>query len=226
MANTNTPYIAKNAAPLLNPTVATVFTQLPSPIATVQLTQTPRTAYIRYAGYAQIGAGTSNNINIINVAVRASGRMTFGAAGSYTPSIVIAAPGSSVAPLPTATTNATIGTINPLAATAAGQGLWTLSANLLWDPNSGLIAGSASGYEATLVNGAATETLTGATAITPLSGYVIVPPLSTLATTQAQNTAQINNGGELAIFFACTGLFSASNAANVSYLDDFEVEVL
>lgn len=224
MANTNTPYIAKNAAPLVNPTVATVFQQAPSPIATVQITQIPRSAYVRYAGYAQIGAGTSNNINLVNFQVRASGRVTFGVAGSFTPSIAIAAAGSSVAPLPTSATNVVLASLAPITATGAGTGLWSMSLNLTWDPNSGIIVGSYNGVQGTTVSGASAGGIVAPTSVTPATGYVITPPLSTLATTPAQNTAQINNGGELALFFVQTGLFSASNATNVAYQDVLQTE--
>ena len=224
MANTNTPYVAKNAGQLVNPTTATVFQTLPSANAIVASTQVLKPAYAAYKGYAQTGSGTANNINTVNIAIRAIGQCTYGAAGNYTPSLVIYPMGTR---LPALTiTPITLGAIAPQAASAAGTGTYFLAANLLWSPTAGLISGTVNGYQTVLVNGVATTLLTSVVAITPQQGFIVVPPLATLPTTAAQAAAQINNGGEAVLFIGVAGIFSTSNANNLASLDGLTLEGL
>jgi hypothetical protein len=226
MANSDSTYIARNAAPLVNPTSATIFSGTISPIATVASTQVVKSAFVRYAGYLQGGAGTSNNINLVRISVRAAGRIVFGAAGSFTPSIAIGTAGTTVAPLPTSSAINILGSLTPLAASGAGVGMFDITINLDWDPNSGLIAPTVTGTESTLVAGTGAMSLTANAAGNVQTGYVGVAPLTTLPTTAAAAAAQVNNGGEVSLFFLCTGLFSATNANNLAYLDAMAVEVL
>src|SRR3569833_1386080 len=161
MANTNTPYIAKNAAALTNPTALSIFTQTASPIATVASTQVLKSAFVKYNGFSQYGAGYSDNINLVHILVKAAGRVTGGTSTNWTPSIQIA---SSI------------------------------------------------------------PSTTAATAITPVTGYTATPTTSAQSSSTA--VAIPAPTGELVLFFAAGGLFSASNADNVAYLDLFQVEEL
>jgi hypothetical protein len=226
MANTNTPYIAKAAGPLANPTSATLFLQLPSPIATVAATQVLKVAYATYRGYNQYGTGISNPIDLVRINVKASGRATYGAAGNHTPTLVIAGFGAVTpsAPFLPATSVSTIGGLTAQAASAAGTGEWTITADLTWNPATGVISGSFSGQETVLVAGAASTTLTASTAITPLTGYIAPQTVS-----NQSNTVPIAipaPTGELALLFAVTSIFSASNASNVAVQDMLQTEEL
>jgi hypothetical protein len=223
MANTNSPYIAKAAGPLTNPVTGTLFLQLPSPIATVASTQVLKVAYATYHGYNQTGTGVSNSIDLVRLNVRASGRATYGTAGNFTPTLVLAALGTGPNFLAGSSTN-TIGALTPQAASAAGTGEWTISADLTWNPNTGVISGSYSGQETVLVAGVATTTLTAATAITPLTGYLTTQAVSTQSNTTP--VAIPAPTAELALFFAASALFSATNAGNVATQDMLQTEAL
>lgn len=218
MANANTPYIAKAAQPLINPTTATIFPVMTSPIATVAATQVAKSAFVKYSGFDQFGSGVSNNINTLTIAIRASGRVTGGTTTNFTPTIYIA-PLNAAVPSLTVGSNTVLGALSAIAFNTA-SGNWKMSIEITWDLISGQINGLTTGYGG---SGGA-QTTTASTAITPLTGYVGVQPLSTLPTTVAANNAQINNGGEVALTFAVGGLFSASNANNIAYLDNFAIE--
>jgi len=219
MAGTNTPYIAKAAAPLVNPiTTLQVFTQNPSPIATVAATQVLQSAYVKYNGYSQYGEGVSNNIDLIHIKVTAAGRATGGTTTNWTPSIQISAPGAGV-PSTTGASN-TLVAAGTATAYNSVTGNWLLVAELLWDPTSGQINGLKSGFGG---SGGA-ETVTASAAITPLTGYTLTP-----ATSIQSNTTPVTipaATGELVLYFAAGGLFSATNAGNIAYLDLFQVEAL
>lgn len=223
MANTNSPYIAKAAGPLANPVAGTLFLQLPSPIATVASTQVLKVAYATCHGYNQTGTGVSNSIDLVRINVRASGRATYGAAGNFTPTLVIGAVGTTQLFLP-ATSTSTIGALTVQAASAAGTGVWTISADLTWDPNTGTISGSYSGQETVLVAGTATTTLTASTAITPLTGYLTAQDVATQSYTTPVTIPAPT--GEVALFFAVSGIFSATNANNVAIQDMLQTEAL
>ena len=110
MANTNTPYIAKSAAPLVNPiTTLVVFQQNPSPIATVSATQVAKAAYVKYNGFSQYGEGVSNNVDLVRIKVTAAGRATGGTTVNWTPSIQMSAAGAGV-PSTSSASNTTIAT--------------------------------------------------------------------------------------------------------------------
>lgn len=218
MAGTNTPYIAKAAAPLTNPTSLTVFTQLPSPIATVAATQVLKSAYVVYKGYSQYLEGVSNNVDLVRIKITAAGRATGGTTTNFTPSIQISAAGASI-PSTTATSNTTIASGTATAFNSA-SGNWTLSAELLWDPVSGQINGLVNGYGG---SGGA-QTITAPAAITPQTGYIQPATVS-----NQSNTVPVTipaPTGELVLYFAAGGIFSATNANNIAYLDLFQAEVL
>lgn len=218
MAGTNSPYIAKAAAPLTNPTALTVFQQIPSTVATIAATQVAKSAYVVYKGYSQIGSGVSNNVDLIRIEVMAAGRATGGTTTNWTPSIQISAAGATF-PSTTATSNTTLFT-NTAAAFNTASGNWFVKVELLWDPVSGQINGIGSGY----AGSGGTMTNTAAAAITPQTGYTAVA-----ANTTQSNTVPVTipaTTGELVLYFAAGGLFSATNANNIAYLDAFSVEVL
>jgi hypothetical protein len=218
MANTNTPYIAKAAASLVNPiTTAVVFQQLTSPIATVAATQVAKAVFVKYNGYSQYGEGVSNNIDLVHIKVTAAGRATGGTTVNFTPSLLISPAGSTIPSL-TLASNTTIFSPTAMAFNSA-SGNWVITAELLWDPISGQINGLSSGY-----GGATTQTTTAVTAITPLTGYTVTAPVSSQSNTTAITIPAPT--GELVLYFGVAGLFSATNAGNVAYLDLFQVEEL
>jgi hypothetical protein len=216
MAGSNNPYIAKAAGPLTNPTAATLFTQAVSPIATVASTQVLKVAYATYRGYNLGGVGYSNAWDLVRFECRASGRATYGAAGNFTPTINIGNVGTTNNFL-AATAVTPIGSLTPQAASAAGTGVWTVLADLTWDPNTGVISGTIGGQQTVLVAGVATTTLTATTAITPIQGYTAAQVVSLQSNTTPVAIPAAT--GEGVLFFAVTGLFSASNAANVAVQD-------
>lgn len=219
MAGTNTPYIAKAAQPLTNPTALSVFTQVPSPIATVAATQVLKPAFIAYKGYSQVGEGVSNNVDLIRIRVTAAGRATGGTTTNWTPSIQISAAATNGIPSTTAASNTTIATGTATAYNSV-TGNWLLTVELLWDPTSGQINGLLSGYGG---SGGAQTTTTSA-AITPQTGYTATAPTSVQSNTTAVTIPAPT--GELVLYFAAGGLFSATNANNVAFLDNFSAEVL
>lgn len=212
MANTNTPYIAKNAAPLTNPVAATVFLQTSSPIATVAATQVAKPAFVAYRAYATFGAGTSNNQGVVNFNLMAKGRVTGGTTTNFTPALQISVANAAI-PSTTAASNTTICTATAIPFNSA-SGSWRIVASLEWDQTSGGITGTFSAYGGV---GGVAPTLTAAAAVTPVTGYAVVTPVSTVTGTYSS--------GEIALMFDVTGLFSASNANNIAYLDEFSVEV-
>jgi len=218
MAGSDSPYIAKSAAPLINPTALTVFQQNVSPIATIAATQPARAAYVVYKGYSQVGEGVSNNIDLIRILVSACGRATGGTTTNFTPSIQISAPGATF-PSATATSNTTLFS-NTAAAFNSASGNWVVKVELLWDPVSGQINGVGSGYGGS----GGTMTNTAGAAITPQTGYTATPSNTTQSNTVPVAIPAAT--GELVLYFAAGGLFSASNANNIAYLDAFSVEVL
>lgn len=218
MAGMDTPYIAKAAQSLTNPTALTVFTQLPSPIATVAATQVLKSAYVVYKGYSQIGEGVSNNVDLIRILVQAAGRATGGATTNFTPSIQISSATATI-PSTTATANTTLFSLTPTAFNTA-SGNWVIKTELLWDPVSGQINGLGSGY----AGSGGTMTNTAAAAITPQTGYTAIAPVSVLS--NITPVAIPAPTGELVLYFAAGGLFSVSNANNIAYLDSFYAEVL
>lgn len=220
MGSANSSYIAKAANPLTNPTAATIFQVIPSPIATVASTQVAKAAFTKFSGFIQYGSGVSNNIDSMNFVIRASGRATGGTTTNWTPTLYIGQVGLNAAyPSLTVASNNVVGALTAMAFNSV-SGNWKLTADLNWDLVSGQINGTISGFGGS----GGTQTTTASTAITPLTGYIGVQPLSTLPTTAAAAAAQINNGGEVPLLFSIGGLFSATNANNIAYLDAFECE--
>jgi len=218
MANTNTPYIAKPAASLVNPiTTAVVFQQTASPIATVSATQTAKAVFVKYNGYSQTGVGVSNNVDLVHILVKAAGRAVGGTTVNFTPSLLIAPAGGTGISL-TLASNTTIFSPTAMAFNSA-NGNWVIKAELLWDPISGQINGLSSGY-----GGATTQTTTATAAITPLTGYTLTAAPSTQSYTTAVTIPAPT--GELFLYFGVAGLFSTTNAGNIAYLDLLQVEEL
>lgn len=219
MANTNTPYIAKPAASLVNPiTTAVVFQKVASPIATVAATQTAQACFVKYNGYSQYGVGLSNNVDLVRIKVTAAGRAVGGTTVNFTPSLLIAPATANTGISLTLATNTTIFSPTAMAFNSA-NGNWVITCELLWDPTSGQINGISSGY-----GGATTQTTTAATAITPLTGYTLTAATSTQSYTTAVTIPAAT--GEIFFFFGVAGLFSTTNAGNIAYLDLLQVEEL
>jgi hypothetical protein len=214
MANTNTPYIAKAAAPLTNPTTATIFTQAPNPLATIAATQATQAAYVKFECWAAsnaagTAAGVSNFQNYVPFIVRAGGRVTGATTTNFTPTLYFGrALGTNNVP------GTGVTAIGSLTATAfnTASGNWYMSATLLWDPVSGQINGTYTGFAGS--GGAMTNT--AATAITPITGQSIAFP--------ATSVASAFSTGDLQLFFSVGGVFSASATGNLAFLDMFEVE--
>lgn len=203
MSNTNTPYVAKQAATLVNPTSLTVFSQL----VLNQLATAPiYSAYVQYNVFNNSVSATTQtataygahfeNVNAAWFKIRAFGRVTGGTTTNWTPTLQF---GRST----TAGTNTTMGSLTARAFNTV-SGLWYLTAELAWDVTSGQISGTISG-----LNGS-TAAIDAAALVTPVTGQ-----------TAAVLNAQSNVG---AFFFSVGGLFSGTNANNMATLDGFEVE--
>ena len=219
MAHTNTPFIAKPAASLVNPiTTAVVFQKTASPIATVSATQAAQACYVKYNGYSQYGVGVSNNVDLVHILVTAAGRAVGGTTVNFTPSLLISPAATNGIPSLTLASNTTIFSPTAMAFNSA-NGNWTISAELLWDPISGQINGLSWGY-----GGASTQTTTAIAAITPLTGYTLTATPSTQSYTTAVTIPAPT--GEIVLYFAVAGLFSTTNAGNIAYLDLLQVEEL
>lgn len=199
MSSATTPYVAKNAAPLVNPVAATCFV----PSQTVGGTQTALSAYVAYEVFNTLNSTTSqvapnlsghaDSVNCATFIVRAWGRVTGGTTTNWTPSLQF---GNSK----TFTSNTTIGALTASAFNTA-SGIWTLKAELVWDATSGNISGQISG-----ANGS-TLALVANALTTPVTGQAPAAGVNSQIFT-----------------FSVGGLFSATNASNIAYLDGFEVE--
>jgi hypothetical protein len=219
MANTNTPYISKPAASLVNPvTTAVVFQKVASPVASVALTQVAQACFVKYNGYSQYGVGVSNNIDLVRILVTAAGRATGGTTVNFTPSLLISPAATNGIPSLTLASNTTIFSPTAMAFNSA-NGNWVIKAELLWDPISGQINGLSSGY-----GGATTQTTTASAAITPLTGYTLAPTVSSQSYTTPVTIPAPT--GEIVLYFAAAGLFSTTNAGNIAYLDLLQVDEL
>jgi hypothetical protein len=202
MSSANTPYVAKNAAPLVNPTTATVFTPT---VLNAALPVSPYSAYVAYNVYNTLTStttqtapnlsGHADNVNAAIFTLRAYGRVTGGATTNFTPSLLF---GRSA----TYGSNTVMGSLTASAFNTA-SGLWSLRADLYWDVTSGQISGTLSG-----LNGS-TAALIAAALVTPVTGQT-----------------PVGGANSQSFFFSIGGLFSASNAGNIAYLDGFEVEDL
>lgn len=200
MSNTNTPYVAKGAAPLVNPTAATCFTPV---IPNAALPATPFSAFVSYNVYNTLTSTTTqtapnlsghfDNVNAARFRIRAFGRVTGGTTTNWTPSLQF---GRS----PTFASNTTMGSLTARAFNTA-SGVWSLDCEVVWDCTSGVISGTISG-----LNGS-TAAIDASALITPVTGQAPVAPANSQT-----------------FFFSIGGLFSATNASNLAYLDGFEVE--
>lgn len=210
MAGTNSPYISKPAVALVNPTTASLFQQIVPVTPNSSIVQ--QVAYVKYEGWSQFGSGVSNSINVIRFIVRASGRATGGATTNFTPALRIGSVGTTV-PALSANFTTVLGALTAVAFNTA-SGNWAIDASLQWDPTSGQVNGAISGF----AGSGGAQTFTAQTAITPATGFMVAP--------QSANVNAVYSAGELQLFFACTGLFSASNANNTCTLDSFSVETI
>lgn len=209
MPGANNPHAAKAAAPLANPiTTASIF--VPYALNPV-VNASPYSAYTKYDVFnnqnstttqtALSVGGQDSNTNIVLFNVRAYGRVTGGTTTNWTPSLYF---GRGT----TAAANTLLGSLTARAFNSA-SGAWYLTAQLIWDITSGQISGTIQGG-----NGS-TLAIDAAALVTPVTG---------------QTAAVINSGAPLAVnnmatfYFSVGGLFSATNASNVAYLDYLAVE--
>jgi hypothetical protein len=203
MSSAITPYVAKNAAALVNPTSASVF--IPLVINPVAATSA-YSAFVSYVVNNQSVSSTTQTavlygshaegLNTAVFRVRAWGRVTGGTTTNFTPTLLY---GRSQ----TYASNTVMGSLTATAFNSA-SGLWEFDATLFWDVTSGQLSGSISGY-----NGA-TAAIIAAALVTPVTGLTS----TALAALSQPNT----------LYFSIAGLFSASNASNIAYLDGFQVE--
>jgi hypothetical protein len=205
MPGANNPFAAKSAAPLVNPTgTAAIFI----PFALIPITaQTPYSAFVKYDVFntalssttqtpLQIG-GQDSNTNCVAFTIRAYGRVTGGTTTNWTPTLYF---GRSQ----TTASNTVVGSLSAGAFNSA-SGVYSITADLIWDATSGQISGTIGG-----LNGA-TAAISANALVTPVTGQ----------TAAVQNAA----GGTNTLFFSLGGLFSATNANNIAYMDYFAVEV-
>jgi hypothetical protein len=200
MSHGANPSVAKNAASLVNPIVATAFTPY---IYNSALPASAFSAYVSYSVYntnnsttsqtAPLLSGHFDNVNCARFRLRAYGRVTGGTTTNWTPTLQF---GRS----PTFATNTTMGSLTASAFNTA-SGVWSIDAELIWDATSGVISGTIKG-----LNGS-TAAIIAEALITPVTGQAPVAPASSQT-----------------FFFSIGGLFSATNAGNLAYLDGFEVE--
>lgn len=199
----NNPFAAKNAAALVNPTSLTVFPQL---VTNTLATAPIYSAYVQYQVFNNSVSTTSQtavlygahgeNVNAVKFNLRAFGRVTGGTTTNFTPTLQF---GRST----TAGSNTTMGSLTARAFNTA-SGMFDITTQIIWDVTSGQISGTIQG-----LNGA-TAAIDAAALITPVTGQT--------AAVLAAN-AQPNS-----FFFSIGGLFSATNASNIAYLDYFALE--
>lgn len=196
MANANSIYGAKLAAPLANPTAATVFLTQDSVTANAASSSTPTKAAVVYLPEVEVDSvnlGTSPvkwPLGTSVWSVRVVGRASTGTSGTFTVALQI---GNST----TAGSNTTI-TASALVGTFNLLGNYEFQFNLSYDPTSKLLAGTAGGWSGT-------------------GGVVVATALITPVTLDLSLGKQP---------LCVTGIFGTSNASNVGYLDAFSVEVL
>jgi hypothetical protein len=197
MANANSIYGAKLAAPLANPTAASVFLTQDSVTANAASSSLPTKAAVVYLPEVEVDAvNLGNNAGVkwplgTSVwSVRLVGRAATGTSGTFTVALQI---GNST----TAGTNTTI-TASALVGTFNLLGNYEFQFNLSYDPTSKLLAGNAGGWSGT------TGTAVAGAAITPV-------------------TVDLSLGKQA---LCVTGIFGTSNVNNIGYLDAFTLEVV
>lgn len=199
MSSPSSPYVAKIAAPLVNPTAATAFV----PSLAVAPSQAAFSSYVSYEVFNTLNStttqvapnlsGHADSVNCATFVIRAWGRVTGGTTTNWTPSLQFGRSN-------TFGSNTTLGALTASAFNTA-SGVWSLKAELFWDATSGQISGSISGF-----NGA-TAALVANALVTPVTGQAPVLPANSQF-----------------LYFTVGGLFSATSAANLAYLDGFIVE--
>jgi hypothetical protein len=196
MGNTNTIYTAKNAAPLTNPTSATVWQVTdtvahPTLAAAIYLPD-----YESYPASNVISTEAAPTVPINAPAgatvwtVRVVGRVTTGTSSTFTLALQI---GNSV----TQASNTAFVTLQSAVTYAAGSYGFFNTAVITWDPTSGLLSGTtAAGVQGS------TRAVPTATAITGVAVTLLGAKVGLVA----------------------TALFGTSNTGNIAYLDSFTLE--
>lgn len=199
MSTGNNPSVAKNAAPLVNPIAATAFV----PSQTQNTQQAAFSAYVSYQVFNTLNSTTtqtapnlSGHADSVNCA-----RFRIRAWGRVTGGTTTNwTPSLQFGRSNTFASNTTLATLTASAFNTA-SGIWSLDADLLWDATSGQISGVFGG-----LNGSTAAIIANAL-ITPVTGQAPVLPANSQT-----------------FYFSIGGLFSATNASNLAYLDGFEVE--
>jgi hypothetical protein len=210
MPSGSNPHAARAAAPLANPiTTASIFVPyIP--------TNTAASAYSAFTKYdvfnnanssttqtatVNLVGGQDSNTNFARFAIRAGGRVTGGTTTNWTPSLYF---GRGL----TAAANTLMASLTARAFNTA-SGVWYLDASLVWDGTSGVISGTFGGG-----NGS-TVAIDAPALITPVTGQTATT-INTGAPLETNNMATF--------YFSIGGLFSATNASNLAFLDYFAVE--
>ena len=196
MANANSIYGAKLAAPLANPTAASVFLTQDSVTSNAASSSTPTKAAVIYLPEVEVdsvnlgnNAGVKWPLGTVAYTVHLVGRASAGTSGTFAVAVQI---GSST----TAGNNTTLFTAT--AQTYNLLGNYQVILNLTYDPTSKLLSGSAKSA------GGTTEALQIEVAMT-------------------SQTVDLSLGKQA---LCVTGIFGTSNASNIGYLDDFTLEVV
>jgi hypothetical protein len=196
MANANSIYGAKLAAPLANPTAASVFLTQDSVTANAASSSLPTKAAVIYLPEVEVdsvnlgnNAGVKWPIGAVSYNVRLTGRVAAGTSGSFGVAVQI---GSST----TAGSNTTLFTGGTPTYNLLGD--FQLALTLIYDPTSKLLSGTASSI------GGTTAVAIGAVALT-------------------SQTVDLSLGK---VALCATGIFGTSNANNVANLDSFTLEVV
>lgn len=195
MANVNTIYNAKAAAPLANATAATVFLTQDSVTSNAQSSSVPTKAAVIWIPEVEVdSANLGNNAGVkwplgaVSYNIRLVGRVSAGTSGTFGVAVQI---GSST----TAASNTTLFTATAQTYNLLGD--YQVLINLLYDPTTKQFTGSASS------SGGSTQTLQALAALTA-------------------QTVDLSLGK---VALCATGIFGTSNASNVGYLDSFTLEV-
>jgi hypothetical protein len=197
MANANSIYGAKLAAPLANPTAASVFLTQDSVTANAASSSLPTKAAVIYLPEVEVDAvNLGNNAGVkwplgaVAYSVRLVGRAAAGTSGNFTVALQI---GSST----TTASNTTISAPTMLGAFNL-LGNYEFTYNLSYDPTSKLLSGTAGGW--------------GGTGGVIVAGAAITPV-----------TVDLSLGKQA---LCVTGIFGTSNVNNIGYLDAFTLEVV
>lgn len=188
MANANSIYGAKSAAPLANPTAASVFLTQDSVTSNAASSSTPTKAAVVWlpeveVDTANIGTATKWPLGAVSYILRLTGRVAAGTSGTFGLTVQI---GSST----TAGSNTTLFTGGTPTYNLLGD--FQLVLTLIYDPTSKLLSGSASSIGGTTAVLVATAALTSQTVDLSL-GKVALCATGIFGTSNANNVANLDS---------------------------------